>query len=48
MLVLDTIDPLIRKVFIEVSDTVEKSIIDYAKKNNIDVIVIDTKNPSEK
>jgi nucleotide-binding universal stress UspA family protein len=50
MLVLDAIDPLIRtegvnikKEVIEESDTVEKAIIDYAKKNNIDVIVIGTK-----
>ena len=47
---LNTIDPLIRKEginikkeVIEESDTVEKAIIDYAKKNNIDVIVIGTK-----
>jgi nucleotide-binding universal stress UspA family protein len=50
VLVLNTIDPLIRKQginvkkeVIEESDTVEKAIIDYAKKNNIDVIVIGTK-----
>jgi len=50
MLILNTIDPLIRKEgvnikkeVIEESDTVEKAIIDYAKKNNIDVIVIGTK-----
>jgi nucleotide-binding universal stress UspA family protein len=50
VLVLNTIDPLIRKEginikkeVIEESDTVEKAIIDYAKKNNIDVIVIGTK-----
>jgi nucleotide-binding universal stress UspA family protein len=50
MLVLNTIEPLIRKEginikkeVIEESDTVEKAIIDYAKKNNIDVIVIGTK-----
>ena len=49
-LLLNTIDPLIRKEginikkeVIEESDTVEKAIIDYAKKNNIDVIVIGTK-----
>ena len=49
MLVLDAIDPLIRtegvnvkKEVIEESDTVEKAIIDYAKKNNMDVIVIGT------
>jgi nucleotide-binding universal stress UspA family protein len=53
VLVLNTIDPLIRKEginikkeVIEESDTVEKSIIDYAKKNNIDVIVIGTKGMS--
>ena len=50
VLLLNTIDPLIRKEginikkeVIEESDTVEKAIIDYAKKNNIDVIVIGTK-----
>ena len=50
VLVLNTIDPLIRKEginikkeVVEESDTVEKAIIDYAKKNNIDVIVIGTK-----
>ena len=32
----------IKKEVIEESDTVEKAIIDYAKKNNIDVIVIGT------
>ena len=49
-LLLNTIDPLIRKEginikkeVIEESDTVEKAIIDYAKKNIIDVIVIGTK-----
>lgn len=49
-LLLNTIDPLIRKEginikkeVIEESDTVEKAIIDYAEKNNIDVIVIGTK-----
>ena len=50
VLLLNTIDPLIRKEginikkeVIEESDTVEKAIIDYAKTNNIDVIVIGTK-----
>jgi len=50
MLILNTIDPLIRKEgvnikkeVIEESDTVEKAIIDYAKKSNIDVIVTGTK-----
>jgi len=50
LLMLNTIDPLIRKEgvnikkeVIEESDTVEKAIIDYAKKNNIDIIVIGTK-----
>jgi len=50
MLVLDTIDPLIgikglniKKEVVEESDTVEKTIIDYAKKNDIDIIVIGTK-----
>ena len=33
----------IKKEVIEESDTGEKAIIDYAKKNNIDVIVIGTK-----
>ena len=33
----------IKKEVVEESDTVEKAIIDYAKKNNIDVIVIGTK-----
>ena len=49
-LLLNTIDPLVRKEginikkeVIEESDTVEKAIIDYAKKNDIDVIVIGTK-----
>ena len=53
MLVLDTIDPLIgikglniKKEVVEESDTVEKTIIDYAKKNDIDVIVIGTKGMS--
>ena len=53
MLVLDTIDPLIRiqglnikKEFVEESDSVEKTIIDYAKKNDIDIIVIGTKGMS--
>ena len=53
MLVFDPIDPLIRieglnirKEVIEESDTVEKAIIDYAKKNNIDVILIGTKGMS--
>src|SRR5215831_10951400 len=32
----------LRKVIVEESDTVEKAIIDYAKKNNIDVILIGT------
>ena len=33
----------IRKEVIEESDSVAKSIIDYAKKNNMDLIVIGTK-----
>ena len=32
----------LRKEIVEKSDTVEKAIIDYAKKNNIDVILIGT------
>ena len=32
----------LRKEIVEVSDTVEKAIIEYAKKNNIDVILIGT------
>jgi nucleotide-binding universal stress UspA family protein len=32
----------LRKEIVEESDTVEKAIIDYAKKNNIDVILIGT------
>jgi nucleotide-binding universal stress UspA family protein len=36
----------IKKEVIEESDTVEKAIIDYAKKNNMDVIVIGTKGMS--
>ena len=32
----------LRKEIVEESDTVEKAIIDYAKKNNVDVIVIGT------
>ena len=50
MLVLDTIDPLMRKEgvdmkkdVVEKSDSIAKSIIGYAKKNNFDVIVIGTK-----
>jgi nucleotide-binding universal stress UspA family protein len=50
VLLLNTIDPLIRKEGINIKkevieefDTVEKAIIDYAKTNNIDVIVIGTK-----
>ena len=50
LLMLNIIDPLLRKEgvnikkeVIEESDTVEKAIIDYAKKNNIDIIVIGTK-----
>ena len=31
-----------RKEIVEESDTVEKAIIDYAKKNNTDVILIGT------
>ncbi len=53
MLVLDTIDPLIgikglniKKEVVEESDTVEKTIIDYAKENDIDIIVIGTKGMS--
>ena len=50
MLVLDTIDRLMRKEgvnmkkdVVEKSDSIAKSIIGYAKKNNFDVIVIGTK-----
>jgi len=50
ILLVQLIDPLaqkagvtIRKEVIEESDSVAKSIIDYAKKNNMDVIVIGTK-----
>ena len=32
----------LRKEIVEESDTVEKAITDYAKKNNIDVILIGT------
>jgi len=32
----------LRKEIVEESDTVEKAIVDYAKKNNIDVILIGT------
>jgi nucleotide-binding universal stress UspA family protein len=32
----------LRKEIVEESDTVEKAIIDYAKRNNIDVILIGT------
>ena len=32
----------LRKEIVEESDTVEKAIIDYARKNNIDVILIGT------
>jgi len=53
ILVFNTIDPLIRiqglnikKEFVEESDSVEKTIIDYAKKNDIDIIVIGTKGMS--
>src|SRR5438132_9813119 len=53
MVALDTIDPLIgikglniKKEVVEESDTVEKTIIDYAKKNDIDIIVIGTKGMS--
>ena len=53
ILVFNTIDPLIRveglnikKEVVEETDTVEKTIIDYAKKNDIDVIVIGTKGMS--
>jgi len=46
------VDPLasegvnIKKEVIEESDTVEKAIVDYAKRTNIDVIVIGTKGMS--
>jgi nucleotide-binding universal stress UspA family protein len=50
ILLVQLIDPLarkegvnIRKEVIEESDSVAKSIIDYAKKNNMDLIVIGTK-----
>ena len=50
ILLVQLIDPLarkegvnIRKEVVEESDSVAKSIIDYAKKNDIDVIVIGTK-----
>ena len=53
ILVFNTIDPLIgieglniKKEFVEESDSVEKTIIDYAKKNDIDIIVIGTKGMS--
>ena len=53
ILVFNTIDPLItieglniKKEVVPESDTVEKTIIDYAKKNDIDVIVIGTKGMS--
>ena len=36
----------IKKEVVEETDTVEKTIIDYAKKNDIDVIVIGTKGMS--
>ena len=46
------VDPLasegvnIKKEVIEESDTVEKATVDYAKRTNIDVIVIGTKGMS--
>ena len=50
ILLVQLIDPLarkegvnIRKEVVEESDSVAKSIIDYAKKNDMDVIVIGTK-----
>jgi nucleotide-binding universal stress UspA family protein len=50
ILLVQLVDPLarkegvnIKKEVIEESDTVEKAIVDYAKKNNMDVIVIGTK-----
>jgi nucleotide-binding universal stress UspA family protein len=50
ILLVQSVDPLahkeginIKKEVVEVSDSVAKSIIGYAKKNNMDVIVIGTK-----
>ena len=52
VLLVQLVDPLasegvnIKKEVIEESDTVEKAIVDYAKRTNIDVIVIGTKGMS--
>jgi len=53
ILVFNAIDPLIRieglnikKEVVEESGTIEKTIIDYAKKKDIDIIVIGTKGMS--
>jgi nucleotide-binding universal stress UspA family protein len=52
VLLVQLVDPLasegvnIKKEVIEESDTVEKATVDYAKRTNIDVIVIGTKGMS--